>query len=285
MERNLRTLVFVAVFTAAFAAVHGVQAQEAVSPPAPQPAPPAPSTAVAPQAPAVAPVAAKAPAAPQTTSTGLIIIPVKPSSAPAWNTGSRDGMGGRSARLERPKPDLKPLAVLGLSAGVQAVGVAFALLASGLDYGLSDASMEISYGVMLGLTPIADGMLGWLVMRRSVRFDAPIFSTILGAYVGAAISYVCLYFFQEADDPKVDGKYDDIWFQNDGADNRVGAGTMVRVVVPILLPAIGAGLGALAGRKPLVEPKGLTLAPPMPIAFSSGERGGAVPGVLLSGVF
>ena len=212
---------------------------------------------------------------------GLAVIPIAPSDQPAWAAPT----GPAAPRADDTRPDLRPLAVLGLSAAIQAVGTGLTLLFAGVDYGLNDVSVETGYGVMLGVTPIADSVLGWVVMRRSTRYDAPLFSTLIGAYLGAAAAYVCVWFYSEADDPEVDGKYDEIYFQGDGANHRKGTGTLALFLAPVLLPAIGAGRGALAGRRPLEAPKRVTLGPPIPIALSNGARGDAVPGVLVSGTF
>jgi hypothetical protein len=233
MARATRTMVAAIAVALALAAAANARAEGAEGPP-PQPQPQL-----------------------QTTGTGLIVIPTGSSGKPEWRSEAQPA----EKRPAQPKPDLHPLGVFGLSAGVQAAGAAMTLLVAGLDYGLSDSSIEIGYAVMLGITPIADGVLGWLVMQKSTRYDAPLFSTLIGAYLGAAVAYVGVYFFQEADDPKVDGKYDDIYFHGDGVNNRSGVGSLALFIAPVLLPAMGAGLGALIGRRPLEKQEAVTLAP------------------------
>jgi len=239
------------LFAFAFAASSAVVGAEE-TPPAPAPTPqPAPAQQTTPQ-PVLRPVA---------PSSGLYVIPTQSTGKPSWSNGANSDAAKAGTSFKHRERDLQPLAVFGLSVGVQALGTALTLAFAGANYGLSDRSVEVGYGVMLGITPIADGIFGWLLMRRSERYDAPLFSTMIGAYLGAAISYICVYYFQEADDPKVDGKYDDVWFQSDGADSRVAGGAFALVILPVLVPAIGAGLGALVGRKPLKKPERLTLTP------------------------
>lgn len=240
MARAKARVLVPAALALALAASPAARAQEA----APEPAPAAPEPA--PDQPQL-----------QTTGGGLIVIPTGPSGKDEWKPGAEPE--GRPP--EPPKQDLRPLAVFGVSVGVQALGVAMTLLVAGVDYGLSDRSVEIGYGVMLGVTPIADAVLGWLVMQKSTRYDAPLFGPLIGAYLGAAIAYVGVWFFQEGDDPVVDGEYDDIYFHSDGANNRAGVGSLALFIAPVLLPAMGAGLGALAGRRPLAAQKKVALAP------------------------
>jgi hypothetical protein len=185
--------------------------------------------------------------------------------------------------------DLRPLAVFGVSVGVHVIGTAACLAISGLRYGLSDASVETVYGVVLGISPLVDGGFGTLVGRSSRAFTAPFGSTVVGSLIGAALAYAGVVFSMERDDPKVDGGYDS---RDYFGDDRGGLGILTLVFLPALVPAAGAAIGFAAGRHPKGElpvaagGRRFAVSPPAFRMFASAPgRDARIPGIELTVTF
>jgi hypothetical protein len=185
--------------------------------------------------------------------------------------------------------DFRGLAVFGVVAGLQTAATSAGLFLSIEADGMSDATVETTYGLMLGLMPLVDASFGYLVARGSRAFR-PSFGTIAaGAYAGAALAFAGVLLSMELDDPKVDGKYD----SDDYFGNETHPGILTLMILPVFLPAIGAAIGYRLGRRPRNENgddhRGCrtgsltpTVSLPAPRFFRSASGSSPIPGVGLS---
>jgi hypothetical protein len=179
-------------------------------------------------------------------------------------------------RAER-REDRRTALVFGLSVAGSAICVLPTLLLTGVFGSFSDLSVELGYGIAMGLSPLSSSLLASLTARNSPDYNVPLGTMILSGYVGSAASYVALFFFMEKDDPKVDGKYDAIYFDNNEAADIV-LGILTLGLVPLLIPAVCVTMGYHWGRKrnPRVPNlKEIAFTPPSPIIMrgpGTGQR-------------
>ena len=139
--------------------------------------------------------------------------------------------------------------VFGLLAASQAVCIAPAFIVSAVG-DFKDLNTEVAFGIALGVSPIVGNVVAGIIGKRSRNWTYPRLATGIGSYVGAAISYLSIYWYMEKDDPKVDGQYDSIYFERKTGGEVVGK-IFFTILVPLILPAATGVVGYLVGRKPL----------------------------------
>ena len=179
----------------------------------------------------------------------------------------------------RPTRDLRPAATFGIAVGIQTFGVLTATLCAGVGYHFSDRSIEIGWGTAAAITPAITGAAAWAVGGTSDIYTSPLGAMMTGAYLGAALGYLAVFFTTEKDDPEVDGQYDPIYF---GRNN--GANVMLNItaygLAPVLLPAAGAALAHLIMRRPLRHSKRISFGPPS-VTVSPKQPGNDAAGINL----
>jgi hypothetical protein len=190
------------------------------------------------------------------------------------------------AQERTPPRTFRGLAIFGTAVGIQTAGVLTAVIAGAASDGLSDRSVQVSYGVVLAITPTFAALAGASLAAGCTTYRSSTLAMFVGGYLGAAMAYLGAFFYVERDDPKVDGKYDPIYFEEDHSGERA-LGALTLALLPIFLPAIGVAVGYRVTREPRGDDRAAggrpaaALAPPSPTFYRSDPRGPVVPGLRL----
>jgi hypothetical protein len=196
----------------------------------------------------------------------------------------------RDQRRARRREERPTSLVFGLSVAGSAICILPALVFSAYFGGFDDISVEVAYGIALGLSPISSTLMANITAKQSQSYDVPLGTMILSGYLGAAASYVALYFFRENDDPAVDGEYESIYFDKDDENESLDGflGFLTLGLVPLLVPATCITIGYHWGRNKKSsgtsnENKKVAFTPPIPIVMKARETGRRTLGVRLVG--
>lgn len=183
----------------------------------------------------------------------------------------------------RTRRDLRGLAVFGLAVASQA---ALWLVPGGLAIeGYSESVKEWAYGAYFLASPAVSAAFGHWLGKRAQTTVPRYTPMLLGGYIGSVVAAALMLTYYETDDPKVDGKYDPIYYQE--GDARRAFAFFSLGVLPIVLPAAGIAIGYALGRRPVEEQPAtaskaprLELRPPM-MAVLPGHRSGHSPTIAL----